>query len=203
MTCKSRSAVLVIITITCICWIGMSTPGQGQTKKASIDIGTLFTPSGWMGSGEYERKYIEFSGADRTYPHAQPTSFRVSYTLEAKHWGGIYWQNLPDNWGDKPGSDYSGKGFSKIVFWARGAGGGEVVEFKSGGIDATDKGKKFKDSFVVTIGRQTLTKDWRQYTIDLTGQNLKSVIGGFCWVASADYNGAKQITFYLEDIKME
>jgi hypothetical protein len=29
------------------------------------------------------------------------------------------------------------------------------------------------------------------------------VIGGFCWVASADYNQAKSVEFYLDDILLE
>jgi hypothetical protein len=60
------------------------------------------------------------------------------------------------------------------------------VEFKVGGIDNANK--KYRDSLAVTTGRLTLTNNWTQYTIDLSNTNLSSVIGGFCWVASADYN---------------
>jgi hypothetical protein len=183
--------------------VGIIASGYGQAQKPHIDIENLFTPSGWMGDGGYGRKYIEFSGTDQSHTHAQATSNKVTYTFGPQRWGGIYWQNVPDNWGGQPGSDFSGKEFSKITFWARGETGSEVVEFKAGGIDGTQKGKKYKDSFMSTLGRQTLTKDWKQYSIDLTGQNLKSVIGGFCWVASADYNQSKQITFYLEEIQLE
>ena len=53
-----------------------------------------------------------------------------TYTFGKKKWGGVYWQNKPDNWGHRPGNDYSGEGFTKITFWARGEKGNEVVEFK-------------------------------------------------------------------------
>ncbi len=170
-------------------------------QKAALNIQDLFTPSGWMGDGEYGRKYIAFSGADRTQPHAQATSIKITYTFGPQRWGGFYWQNLPDNWGDKPGADYSGRDFSKVTFWARGETGNEVVEFKVGGID--NPAKQYRDSLVATLGRVTLTKDWQQYTIDLSGKNFSSVVGGFCWVASSDYNTASQITFYIEGITMQ
>jgi hypothetical protein len=154
-----------------------------------------------MGDGEYGRKYIEFSGADRTSPHSRPDSIRIVYTFGPRNFAGIYWQNQPDNWGDKPGFDYSTKGFSKVSFWARGSLGGEVVEFKVGGID--DAKRRYRDSLAVTLGRVALTKEWKQYAIDITKADLSSVIGGFCWVASGDYNQGRTITFYLDDIVME
>ena len=172
-----------------------------RNEKLTVDIQTLFTPSGWMGDGEYGRKYIDFSGSDTTAPHSPPSSAKVTYTFGPSRWAGIYWQNEPDNWGDKPGANYSGKKMSKLTFWARGETGNEVVEFKSGGIDNSTK--KYRDSFVVTIGRQSLTKKWKQYEINLSTANLNSVIGAFCWVASADYNSGKQMTFYLDDIVLQ
>jgi hypothetical protein len=75
------------------------------------------------------------------------------------------------------------------------------VEFKAGGIE--NSSKKYHDSFEVTLGRVTLTREWKQYQIDLSGADLSSVIGGFCWVASADYNSGAKMTFFLDDILLE
>lgn len=86
----------------------------------AVDIQEGFTPSGWIGDGEYARKYIEFSGADTTSPHFPPTFIKVTYTFGRLHWAGIYWQNQPDNWGDRPGINLSGKKVAKLSFWARG-----------------------------------------------------------------------------------
>jgi hypothetical protein len=195
-----KISLYIASTSALLITLGASAIGQ-RTDRRHIDIQNLFTPSGWMGDGEYGRKYIDFSESDQTNPHSSPSSIRVTYTFGPKRWGGLYWQNQPDNWGDKPGFDYSNKGFSKLTFWARGATGGEVIEFKVGGID--DPRKKYRDSLAVTTGRVTLTKTWTQHTIDLTHTNLSSVIGGFCWVASADYNARGEMTFYLDDIAME
>ncbi len=172
-----------------------------QHERRTVDIQTFFTPSGWIGDGEYGRKYIDFSGSDTTGPHSPPSSVKVTYTFGPSRWAGIYWQNEPDNWGDKPGANYSGKKLSKLTFWARGETGNEVVEFKAGGIDNSTK--KYRDSFVVTMGRQSLTREWKQYEINLSSANLNSVVGAFCWVASADYNIGKHVTFYLDDILLE
>jgi hypothetical protein len=172
-----------------------------QLDKPRVDIETLFTPSGWIGDGEFGRRYITFSGADRSAPHSRSTSIKITYTFGPKRFAGLYWQNIPNNWGEKPGNNYSGKGLSKITFWAKGETGNEIVEFKSGGIDSSKK--EYRDSLSITTGRISLSKEWRQYHIDLSDANLSSVIGGFCWVASADYNPDGKITVYLEDIILE
>lgn len=172
-----------------------------QSQNPGVDIEGLFTPSGWMGDGELGRKYVEFSAADPTAPHSTPTCIKVSYSPGPAGFAGIYWQNLPDNWGDRPGNNYANRGLSKLTFWAKGLVGNEVVEFKAGGIDTA--GKKHRDSFTATTGRKTLSKEWRRYEIDLRGMNLASVIGGFCWVVSRDHNPAGRVTFYLDDIQIE
>lgn len=163
-----------------------------------VDIENLFSSSGWMGDGEYGRKYIKFSGADTSQPHSPPSSIKITYHFGPKRWAGIYWLNKPDNWGDTRGNDYSGKEISRVTFWAKGATGNELVEFKSGNIDNSEK--KYRDSFDATTGRVRLSNGWRMYEIDLSDADLSSVIGGFCWVASQDYNQGKSITFYIDDI---
>lgn len=174
---------------------------EESKEKPKLDIQNIFTASGWMGDGEYGRKYIDFDGACETIPYSEPTCIRIKYTFGPKRWAGIYWQNKPDNWGDKPGNNYSKKGFTKVTFWAKGETGKEVVEFKTGGI--SDSKKKYHDSFEETIGRITLSKEWKQYIVDLESADLSSVIGGFCWVASSDYNNQKTIVFYIDDIYFE
>ena len=201
---KSSQTLLVIsilsaliITISSISVFSQ----ERSEEKAKLDIENVFTASGWMGDGEYGRKYIEFNGAYETDPHSGPTCIRIQYTFGPYRWAGIYWQNKPDNWGNKQGNNYSKKGFKKLIFWARGETGKEIVEFKAGGISNAQK--PYKDSFKETSGRTKLSKDWKQYTIDLKHANLSSVIGGFCWVASNDYNNKRSITFYIDDIYLE
>mgnify|MGYP001585473654 CR=1 FL=1 len=45
----------------------------------------------------------------------------------------------------------------------------------------------------------TLTKDWKDYEIDLTGLDLSYIIGGFVWAAKADDNPEGAV-FYLDDV---
>jgi hypothetical protein len=116
---------------------------------------------------------------------------------QGARWAGVYWQNPANNWGDKKGGFDLSKA-TKLVFWARGEKGGEQIEeFRIGGI-----GGKNPDSDTAGIGPVRLTKEWKEYTIDLRGKNLSSVSGGFCWATNADVN-PEGCTFYLDDVKYE
>ena len=164
-----------------------------------LNVSEEFIPSGWMGDGEYEEDHLSLNEAWEEEPFSAPLCIKVSYTPGPKKWAGIYWQNEPDNWGDKKGKNLSREGFKFITFWAKGEKGGEVVEFKAGGINA---GKKFKDSFDAKTEpkRVMLSKKWQKFTIDLSGKNLSNVIGGFCWVAAKTSN-PEGLTFFLDDIQ--
>ena len=170
--------------------------------QSPLSIQNLFTASGWMGDGEYGRKYIDIDGANEEKPFTPPDSIKITYTFGANRWAGIYWQNKPDNWGDRPGNDYSKKGFKRISFWARGSTGKEVIEFKAG--DIYNAKKTHHDSFAVSTGRVKLSKEWKKYEMDLSTSDISSVIGGFCWIASKDYNRQlNDVTFYIDDIVYE
>ena len=170
------------------------------TEGKKLDVAKFYTASGWMGDGEKGTKFVQFNEACKERPQSKPTCTKITYALGPKGWAGIYWLNKPDNWGDKPGDDLSKEGYSRITFWARGEKGGEVVEFKAGGI--SDDKKQHKDSFEVSTGKVPLEKDWKRYEIKLDGKNLSSVIGVFCWVASGASN-PEGLTFYLDDIQYE
>jgi hypothetical protein len=170
---------------------------EKQLKSEPLDIGARFVASGWMGDGEYGTKYIELVEGWKENPHSHPVCIKIGYSPGPKGWGGIYWQNRPDNWGDKPGENFADASYKRVTFWAKGENGDEIVEFKAGGIEAP--GKRYKDSFEVTLGKVTLKKEWQQYTMDLNDKDLSSVIGGFCWVANRSAN-PQGLTFYLDDI---
>jgi hypothetical protein len=66
-------------------------------------------------------------------------------------------------------------GSMKISFWARGAQGGELVQFSSGVKDSFPK-----PDYANAIGPAPiyLTATWKQYTIDLTGQDWAGLTPG-------------------------
>ena len=155
-----------------------------------------FDPSGWMGDPSDIKMTQEFL----TNPHSGSSCIQIIYSAKKSQgagWAGVYWQNPSNNWGSKAGG-YDLTGAKKVTFWARGEKGGErVEEFKIGGITG-----EYPDSDIAGIGPVLLTTEWKQYVIDLTGKDISSISGGFCWVANsiADPDGA---AFYLDDIVYE
>ena len=135
--------------------------------------------------------------------------------INPTYWGGWYFQNgvlLADdiqprcNWGDYKEAGFNLTGATKVTFWVRGEEGGEKIEFFAGGIGRDpftgNPIKPYPDSFprMPAVGQViTLTTEWQEYTIDLTGQDLSYVVGGFGWVANAR-NNPNGATFYLDNI---
>lgn len=178
---------------------------RSRTKKASIfpffvykdrGSGNHFIPSGWM--GDYDD--IEYNGTCPESPRSGKTCIRISYSAESSQsvgWAGIYWQDPVNNWGGEDGG-YDLDGARKVTFWARSeTGTGVIYGFKVGGI----KGD-FPDTDVAGIGPVELTKEWKKYTINLDGKDLKRIAGGFCWAAFKHDNPAGFV-MYLDDIAYE
>jgi exo-beta-1,3-glucanase (GH17 family) len=158
-----------------------------------------FQPSGWMGN----LKWLGLDKACTVLPHSGQTctlvSFKPTSGFYSDSWAGIYWQYPINNWGEYPG--YEVTGVRHLSFWVRGDKGGEKVEFKVGGI--ASPGKQNKDSFgPVSGGILTISNTWTYYTIDLKGQDLSSLIGGFCCVFTMA-NNPNGCTIYLDDVVLE
>lgn len=188
-------------------------PAQAQAPRTfwiyrdADTSGNHFKPAGYMGDvGD-----IEINENFTENPHSGKTSIRVQYTAKGTgphqcvykppcRWAGVYWQEPPDNWGENAalrnrGFDLSG--YTRLVFWAR-ADQKSQIRFQVGGIDKPyGDSLKFPKSIVAT-----LTTEWQEFVIDLSGANLSHIIGGFAWTASADSN-PKGATFYLDDIRFE
>ena len=184
-----------------LCSIVTAQPTQSVALTPPVDVSKMFIAAGFMGDGERGKQYVQVRPVVGEKPRTGDVDgmcIKVSYQAGAVGWAGVYWQHPPNNWGDAPGRSI--RGSTKIVFWAAGQKGGEIVEFKSGGIAAG--GKKYRDSYEVTLGSVALTKDWKQYEISLKGKDLSVVIGAFAWVATADANPGG-LTFYLDDMRFE
>jgi hypothetical protein len=200
MTRKRKPTILCVVLLT-LCVAFAEPQGIKKEEYANpFDVLSRFIPAGWMGDGVQGARYIQFLDGWKQNPHSAPVCVKITYTPGPRGWAGIYWQNKPNNWGDKPGINLKKYGYTKIAFWVKGEIGGEIVEFRAGGINAPRK--EYRDSFDVTLGKVVLEKTWKQYTIDLEGEDLSSVIGGFCWVAARSSN-PEGLTFYIDDVHYE
>ena len=149
---------------------------------------TPYAPSGWMG----DVKAIQMDLECTEQPHAGKVCLKVTFN-QKDGWGGVAWQHPADDWGDKPGG-YDVTGAEQLSFWARGQEGGEKVKFAYGLIGIE---KKYHDSSRGEI-EVTLTKEWKQYKIDLSEKELTRVKSGFVWTVGGQ---GKPLTFYLDEIE--
>lgn len=150
-----------------------------------------YAPAGYMGNAAA----IKMDEGWTQNPHSGKTCLKVDYTA-SDNWGGVVWQSPANDWGDAPGGrDLSGA--TKLTFWARGAKGGEIVNFSFGLIG---KEKPYFDTDKNQIEKVRLTDDWQPYTIYVKGQNLTRIKTAFVWTIAAT---GQPITFYLDDIRYE
>jgi len=159
-----------------------------------------YAPSGWI--GDYGD--LSFNDQCAEDPFSGATCIKITYSAkksQGQGWAGIYWQNPPNNWGTKKGG-FDLTGFNKLIFWARGKNGGEIVKFKVGGIIKSADGSKvpYPDSLDVEYGPVKLTKEWQQHSINLAGKDLSYVNGGFCIIFDINYNPQGAVV-YLDDIR--
>jgi hypothetical protein len=156
-----------------------------------------YIPSGWM--GDYGD--IKIDDRDTKDPADGKTDIKISYSgkvTQGANWAGIYWQNPANNWGTKDGG-YNLTKYTKLTFWARGTTGKEKIQtVKVGGItgDFSDSDAREMD------GALELTTEWKKYTVDLKGSDLKKIIGGFCLSWSHDDN-PDGFVIYLDEIRFE
>ena len=151
-----------------------------------------YVPSGWMGN----IKGIRFDDGWRREPHSGATCLRFEYQA-AGDWGGIVWQDPENDWGKAPGG-WNLQGARKLVFWARGDKGGEVVRCFKFGI--LGPGYKFRDSAGGTLDDVRLTSTWREYSIDVSQKDLSCIKTGFAWIVVGQ---GKPVVFYLDDIRFQ
>ena len=154
-----------------------------------------YVPEGWMGDFS-DMKYDPNFKLDPQ----RPSVIQITYTPKGgNRWAGIYWWDPPGSmWGEQDGG-YNLSCAKKLTLWARGEKGGEVAEFKVGGLKGT-----YQDSLqpALSTGPIKLTGEWTEYSLPLAGQDLTHVIGGFVWVTNADQN-PNGATIYLADIRYE
>lgn len=150
-----------------------------------------FAPSGWMG----DTKALRLDEACPDRPQSGTICLRVELQASSG-WGGIVWQDPPNDWGDRPGGhDLSGA--KKLTFWARSPKDGQTASFELGLLGPD---KKFHDSGHQKLENVRLTPDWKPYSIDLTGLDLSRIKTGFAIILRSE--GAP-VTVDLDQIRYE
>ena len=197
------AAALIVTTLVTLLWprgANDKTHIEAETQAAqpassfeAFVLNSRFAPSGWMGDGKHGEQYLKLEPGSTDINGEQKIALRVEYSPGPDRWAGVYWQHPDGNWGQQPGLSLVGA--REIAFLARGARGGEVVEFQSGGIRG-----EYSDSFEKSLGQVALTKEWKAYRIDLQGETLSNVIGAFAWVAPAPEG--QPLEFWLADLQV-
>jgi hypothetical protein len=149
-----------------------------------------YAPSGWMG----DIGSLTMDAACAEQPHAGARCLKFTYD-RLEGWAGVVWQHPANDWGDRPGGFDLG-GAKRLVFWARGALGGEIVKF---GFGLLDDDKPYSDSGRAER-RIVLTPEWRRYEIGLGGKSLHRIKSGFWWTLGGQ---GRPVTFYLDDVRYE
>ena len=149
-----------------------------------------FAPLGWMGN----TGALSADWACMDNPRSGKACAKISYS-SGEAWAGIACQFPPNDWGDQPqGLDVSGA--KKLTFWMRGAEGGEKVKVELGIIK---KDKKYFDTGSGSL-ELVLTRDWKQYSIELAGKDLTRIKTGFVITLAG---AGKPLTIYFDDVQFE
>jgi len=153
--------------------------------------GTIpYCASGWMGYAAG----IERDECWEEDPHEGATCIKI-HCARSRKWYGIVWQDPPDDWGDLPGG-WDLRKARKLTFWAKGAKGGERIEF---GFGVIGKKKQFSDSMKGKTKVFELTPEWQQYKI-YAGGDRRCIKTGFMWSARGQ---ELDFTFYMDNIQYE
>ena len=152
-----------------------------------------FAMSGYMG----DVSDVKVMGGFTNRFQAAAPCLKVVYMAGGEQgWAGLIWQSPANNWGDMEGGFNLSK--AKVLsFWARGEQGGEVVEFKLGGMAA-----KHPETDSILSGAVTLKNEWTQYKLDLSTANLEYISSGFTFIVKQELN-PDGCTFYLDDIRYD
>lgn len=160
--------------------------------------------SNWMAAQDSNpASYIkDVALDDRSLPYGgSGESVRIVFKLGHRDWAGVAVASYPNCWGDWccP-AFYDLVDARRLVFNARGARGGEVIEVKAAILGE----KPFGDSASrpATRGTIQLEKDWNQYEVDLTRLDLSRVVTPFSIFAAGSHN-TSDVEVFLDEIYFE
>ncbi len=150
-------------------------------------------------------------------PYSGSSCIRCEQITHEGDWGGWLFLNgylpegsnvpeLNDGTVDGQGLDLSGA--ERLTFFARGEKGGEQVEFFTCGFGYNSEWNvqvvPFPDSSMKrSTGVVTLTREWTQFSIDLSSADMSSIVCGFGYVLKGNVPGDREKVCYLDEIRFE
>ncbi len=168
-------------------------PKPKANEVAVLDVSLAFPATESIGA----KKRIHLDKVNAVAAHTPPDAWKLEFEKQGD-FAGICWKNKLGNEGEAPGEDLSKGGYRRLSFWAKGAVGGEVVEFRAGGLGHIKS--RYRDSFDVTAGKLRLTTSWSEYVIYVSDVDLSSVMTPFCALLHREDNPGAAV-IYLDDIQ--
>jgi hypothetical protein len=168
-------------------------PAKPAPVVAALDVSRAYPIVESVGANR--RFHLDKTTA--TDAHSPPDAWKITFESRGG-FGGFCWKNRAGNEGDAAGDNLSAAGYRRISFWARGEKGGEVAEFRAGGLGNVKT--RHRDSFDVSAGKIKLGAGWHDYTIFVKDADLSSVMTPFCVLLYREDN-ADGAVVYVDDIE--
>src|SRR5262245_64633272 len=129
----------------------LPSPSRAEKPKpapvvAALDVSRAYPIVESIGANR--RFHLEKTSASDA--HSPPDAWKITFESRGG-FGGFCWKNRAGNEGDAAGDNLSTGGYRRISFWARGEKGGEVAEFRAGGLGNVKT--RHRDSFDVSAGK--------------------------------------------------
>ena len=147
-------------------------------------------------------KMLKLNMADKVNPAFGESCIRVDIKFLAPNWCGVAVSSAADYWGEKAGAAFELQNAQKVIFFAKGARGGEQIQAKF----AITGDKPFGDSDKIGAATKwlSLTKRWTKFTLDVSKVNKRRVVTPFVFVTNKPRNGGRgSLTFWIDHIHVE
>ncbi len=168
-------------------------PASSDSAAAVLDVSATYPATDLIGA----KRRIRLTKAAPSEAHSAPEGWKIEFDKQGS-FAGVCWKNRAGNEGDAPGDNLSGARYRRISFWAKGEKGGEVVEFRAGGLGHIKT--RYRDSFDVTAGPVKLTTSWSEHSIYVNDVDLSSVMTVFCALLHQEDN-VEGAAIYLDDVQ--
>jgi hypothetical protein len=176
--------------------LSVASPSRSEKPKPAVpalDVSRAYPIVESVGANR-RFKLDKTSAADA---HSAPDAWKISFESRGG-FGGFCWKNRAGNEGEAAGDNLSAAGYRRISFWAKGEKGGEVAEFRAGGLGNVKT--RHRDSLDVTAGKIKLNAGWHEYSIYVIDADLSSVMTPFCVLLYREDN-ADGAVVYVDDIE--